>query len=181
MGVLILHGGARGGDEGICRVALERERDHAAQGALRVMGRWTKRLPAQAVRPARGKCAARNQCSRSSASSTLCPRGTCRGLSLLQRCRTGARSRACPQSPDRTAPVRKSTSESGARRHRRGRARHLIYALSWTQCGGLTRLCRLMRSGLSSQYQATLDRSYLITGGGLDTWGPLCSRITRRA
>ena len=37
-----------------------------------------------------------------------------------------------------------------------------------------------MRSGLSSQYQATLDRSYLITGGGLDTWGPLASRMTRR-
>merc|ERR1719247_496458 len=50
-----------------------------------------------------------------------------------------------------------------------------------TQLGGLISEWSDMRSGLSSQYQATLDLSYLITGGGLDTWGPLCSRITRRA
>ena len=53
---------ARGGDEGIYRVALERERDHAAQGALRVIGRWTQRLQAQAFRPARGKFSAQSPC-----------------------------------------------------------------------------------------------------------------------
>ena len=69
-----------------------------------------------------------------------------------RRCRTGEQTRACPPSPGRSAPSAAASPSE----------------------------CMPMRSGLSSQYQATLDRSYLITGGGLDTWGPLASRITRR-
>jgi len=173
MGVLCTE--AREGDEGIYRVALERDRDHAAQSALRVIGRDgcmrgpSGQLPEDAPPETSVHVFLHH---RLDVGVVLAGDSHDSSVSALQRAlefvlRRRIKPHLCanqPVSRVRDAPMACT-----------GRPRHLIYALNWTQCGGFTNECSPMRSGLSSQYQATRDRSYLMVGGGLFT----CAQIRR--